>query len=390
MSSRPLRIGIVAGEPSGDVLAAGMLKAIKAQYPDAIIEGIGGQHMQAQGCRSLFDMEALSVMGLVEVLKDLRKILAIKKQLVSYFTEFPPDVFIGVDAPDFNLRVEAELKAKGIKTIHYVSPTVWAWREKRIHKIAKATNLVLGIFPFESQVYAKYNVPFAYVGHTMADIIPLQPNQADARAQLNLPAEKPILAVLPGSRRGEVANLLPVFMPTCERIITQIPECQIIIPAANAQRYTFIDEYLKQHYPHWLNEGRVHLYQGQSREVMIASDVILLASGTATLEAMLCKRPMVAAYKLAPMTHFLMRFLYKPDYFSLPNILANKPLIPELLQEQVNPDFLAETLLPLFNQDTSELIEQFTELHAVLKRDADSQAAQKVLEIINDTTCRGG
>ncbi|GGF83803.1 lipid-A-disaccharide synthase [Alteromonas lipolytica] len=384
MRNSPLRIAIVAGEASGDVLAAGVIKSLKKRYPDAIFEGIAGTHMQAAGCKTLFDIEILSVMGLVEVLSSIRPILKVKNQLIEYFTDNPPDVYVGVDAPDFNLRVETALKAKGIKTVHYVSPTVWAWREKRIFKIAKATNRVLGIFPFEQDVYDKYQVPYSFVGHTMADIIPIVPDQNQARNTLGLSTELPCLAVLPGSRGGEVAKLLPVFTATVEQLWQHKPQCQVVIPAANERRLSQITAYLKEHRVEWLDDSRVFLLNGQSRESMIASDVILLASGTATLEAMLCKRPMVSAYLLSWLTHKMMMRMYKPDYFSLPNILANEALIPELLQEEVNPDRLCAELMKLFESDTTALTARFVELHQSLKQNADERAADAVMEVINE------
>ncbi len=379
MSDKPLRIGVVAGEPSGDVLAAGMIAEIKKQYPDAIIEGIGGSNMQAAGCKSLFDMETLSVMGLVEVLSHLPAILKVKKALLAHFEQYPPDVFVGVDAPDFNLRVEKALKARGIPTVHYVSPTVWAWREKRIHKIKAAVNRVLGLFPFEQTVYDKYDVPYTFVGHTMADAVALKPDQAQARSVLSLSDEKPVLAVLPGSRRSEVATLLPVFFETMKRVRKRLPDCQFVIPAVNDYRLSEIDTYLSEHCDDVLPRDAINLLHGQSREAMIASDTILLASGTATLEAMLCKRPMVAAYKLAPMTYRMMQWLYKAPYFALPNLLANKRLIPELLQEEVSPENLCEHVVHYFQSDNAELIDEFTEIHSTLKCDADKMSAKAVL-----------
>ena len=379
MPDKPLRIGVVAGEPSGDVLAAGMIAEIKRLHPDAIIEGIGGTNMQAAGCRSLFDMETLSVMGLVEVLSHLPAILKVKKALLAHFEQYPPDVFVGVDAPDFNLRVEKALKARGIPTVHYVSPTVWAWREKRIHKIKAAVNRVLGLFPFEQTVYDKYDVPYTFVGHTMADAVALAPDQADVRATLALADDKPVLAVLPGSRRGEVATLLPVFVDTMKLIRKRLPDCQFVIPAVNDYRMAEIDSYLSEHCDAALPCNAIKLLQGQSREAMIASDTILLASGTATLEAMLCKRPMVAAYKLAPMTYRMMQWLYKAPYFALPNLLANKRLIPELLQEEVNPENLCEHVMHYFQSDNTDLIRKFTAIHSTLKCDADKTSAKAVL-----------
>lgn len=384
MTSRPIRIGIVAGEPSGDVLAAGMIAEIKRQHPDAIIEGIGGTQMQAAGCHSLFDMETLSVMGLVEVLAHLPAILKVKKALLAHFEANPPDVFVGVDAPDFNLRMEKALKARGIRTVHYVSPTVWAWREKRIHKIKAAVDRVLGLFPFEQEVYDKYQVPYTFVGHTMADAIPLNPDQAAARDTLLLATDKPVFAVLPGSRRGEVANLLPVFTDTMRTIRQQVPDSQFVIPAANDYRFDEINAFLDTHCDETLPRASVIVVNGHAREAMIASDVILLASGTATLEAMLCKRPMVAAYKLAPMTYRMMQWLYKAPYFTLPNLLANAELIPELLQEDVNPITLSEQVLRFYRQDNSALMATFTEIHSTLKCDADKMSAQAVLGEIHD------
>jgi lipid-A-disaccharide synthase len=377
--SKPLRIAMVAGEPSGDVLAAGMVAELKRLYPDAIIEGIGGPNMQAQGFHSLFDMETLSVMGLVEVLSHLPAILKVKKALLAYFSDNPPDIFVGIDAPDFNLRVEKELKSKGIKTIHYVSPTIWAWREKRVHKIAKAAGRVLGLFPFEQQVYDKYDVPYTFVGHTMADSIALTPDQQASRNTLNLPIDKAVLAVLPGSRRGEVDTLLPIFIETMEKIAAQRPDIEFVIPAANVHRLEQINGMLKE-----ANNASerlpIHVTEGTSRDAMIASNVILLASGTATLEAMLCKRPMVVAYKLSPITYKIMQRLYKAPFFALPNLLANEALVPELLQEDVNPDTLSQHALTYFDSDNTDLISRFTDLHHTLKCNADKTAAQAVVE----------
>ena len=377
--SKPIRIGMVAGEPSGDVLAAGMVAELKRQYPDAVIEGIGGPNMINAGFHSLFDMETLSVMGLVEVLSHLPAILKVKKQLLAHFEQNPPDIFVGIDAPDFNLRVEKALKARGIKTMHYVSPTVWAWREKRIHKIAKAANRVLGLFPFEQQVYDKYNVPYTFVGHTMADAIAIVPDQRASRDALGIDGNAPVLAVLPGSRRGEVDTLLPVFLETIEAIHAKRSDIQFLIPAANEHRLAQIKAILLEA-DNAEERLPIQVTQGTSRDAMIASDVILLASGTATLEAMLCKRPMVAAYKLAPFTYKIMQRLYKAPFFTLPNLLADEAIIPELLQEEVNAENMSNQLLNFFESDNSALISRFTDLHHTLKCNADKTAAKAVVE----------
>jgi len=384
MPKRKLRIAVVAGEPSGDILAAGMVAELKSRYPDAVIEGIAGPHMQAAGCRSLFDMETLSVMGLVEVIRHLPAILKIKRGLLAHFDKKPPDIYIGVDAPDFNLRVEKALKQRGIKTVHYVSPTVWAWREKRIHKIASATNRVLGIFPFEKAVYDKYNVPYSFVGHTMADAVPMAPDKQAARTAIGMAGSQRLVAVLPGSRRGEVDTLLPVFIESIREMLQRLPDIRFVIPAANEYRYADIDNVLKVQAADLIEQGALRLLQGQSRTTMIASDAILLASGTATLEAMLCKRPMVVAYKLAPMTYRMMQYLYKADFFSLPNLLAHREIVPELLQEDVNPQRLSKEVLRFLEQDNTALLNTFCELHSTLRQDADVAAVDAIVEVMNE------
>jgi lipid-A-disaccharide synthase len=377
-SDKPLTIGIVAGEASGDVLAAGFVAVLKEMYPNASFQGIGGKHLTALGLNSLFDMEELSVMGLVEVLKHLPRLLHIRKTVVQHFLNNPPDIFIGVDAPDFNLAVETKLKKASIKTVHYVSPTIWAWRESRIHKIAKATNLVLGIFPFEASIYKKYKVPYQYVGHTMADSIPLVPDQSVKRTLFALECTDKVLALLPGSRAREVDTLLPDFIKAAELLALSLPTLKVLIPAANDAREIQIKLLLKE-----LKPGvHVRVTQMSARDVMIAADAVLLASGTATLEAMLCKKPMVVGYKMSKMTHLIMRRLYKPDFFSLPNILANEELVPELLQEDVVPQNMADKLRPMLQSQPRELISRFTQLHKMLQLNADEQAAKAIQALL--------
>jgi lipid-A-disaccharide synthase len=410
---RALKIAIVAGEASGDVLASGFMKQLKKMYPDASFEGIGGKHLMSLGLNSLFDMEELSVMGLAEVLKHLPRLLHIRKSVIQHFTDNPPDIYIGVDAPDFNLAVEAKLKQQGIKTIHYVSPTVWAWREKRIHKIAKATNLVLGIFPFEAHTYEQYKVPYAYVGHTMADSIELKPDRISMRTKFSCVEQAKVIAVLPGSRAREVATLLPEFIATTRALFQLDPagmaDAEILIPAANSMREHQIKTSLVELGMQAFDQtdvGNKSASQPRSeppicliykdnktsmqykvssepaRDMMIAADAVLLASGTATLEAMLCKAPMVVAYKMSKLTHMIMKRLYKPDYFSLPNILANKEIVPELLQEEVNAQNMAEHLLKLLNGDNSNLIAEFERIHKTLQLNADEQAAKAIQSLL--------
>jgi lipid-A-disaccharide synthase len=382
MSDKILRIGIVAGEASGDILAAGLIKQLKKRYPNAIFEGIAGPKMQAQGCQSLFEMEELSVMGLVEVLSRIRRLLFVLKSMLHHFLANPPDVFIGVDAPDFNLGLALKLKNHGIKTVQYVSPTVWAWREKRIFKIAKATNLVLSIFPFEKQVYDKHHIPCEFVGHTMADDIAIKPDQQKARHALKLKEHEVILALLPGSRKREVDSLLDVFIQACLLLKPDVKELKVLIPVVNRQRKAQVDEYIQTHKP----DLNIQVVIGHAREVMIASDAVLLASGTATLEAMLCKKNMVTAYKLSGLTYQMMKWLYKAKYFALPNVLADEKLIPELLQNDVTPEAISELLLPMLtiqNDDEQQaLIAKFETLHQSLKKDADIQSATAVANLI--------
>jgi lipid-A-disaccharide synthase len=378
---KPLKIGLIVGETSGAILALGMVKQILAQHPDCQIEGIGSEKLNSLGMRSLFDMSELSVMGLIEVIKHLPRLLHIRKVVEKHFLENPPDIFIGVDAPDFNLRIETTLKKAGIPTVHYVSPTVWAWREKRIYKIAKATNLVLGIFPFEQEIYDKYQLPFKFVGHTMADDVPLVVDKNHARDILDLPQDKPILALLPGSRSREIELLLGIFLATFEKLKDKEPQLCAIIPAVNDARLRQIKDILSLH----KYKQDILVTKAPARDVMIAADAVLLASGTAALEAMLCKRPMVVAYIMSGLTHMMMKRMYKPKYFALPNILANELLVPEFLQDDVNPTKLSEELYRVWREDsasTSAMIDKFTAIHESLKCDADVQSAKAVLQLI--------
>lgn len=378
MSKKQIRIGIVVGEHSGDILGSGLVKAILQQYPDAQIEGIAGPRMLELGCKSLYAMEELAVMGLVEVLGRLRRLLHIRKQLVEYFSNNPPDIFIGIDAPDFNLGLEQRLKAAGIKTVHYVSPSVWAWRKKRIFKIKKSVDLMLCLLPFEQQIYVDHDIPVRFVGHTLADEIPLQTDKSVARAELGLKAQANVLAVLPGSRGTEVSMLAEPFLLAAKQLQSQVNDLQIVIPVVNDKRKAQILEVKNQLAP----ELDVVLVDGKSREVMSACDVILLASGTATLEAMLLKRPMVVAYKFKWLSYQIFKRMISLEYFSLPNLLAGKPLVPEVLQEQVEPDYLCQLLAGYFNSDNRELMDNFDLLHQSLRLDASKHAADAVLELL--------
>lgn len=369
-----LRIALVAGEASGDILGAGLMRALKAQHPAVEFIGVGGPLMQAEGLVSYFPMERLSVMGLVEVLGRLRELLARRKLLIKTLIEEKPDVFIGIDAPDFTLNIELKLRQAGIKTVHYVSPSVWAWRQKRVLKIREGCDLMLTLLPFEARFYEEKGVPVRFVGHTLADAIPLQADRAAARAELGLP-DGPLVALMPGSRGGEVGRLGALFFDAAERLQAQKPGVRFVLPCASPQRRAQIETLL---------EGRnlpLTLLDGQSHLALAACDAVLIASGTATLEALLYKRPMVVAYRLAPLTFWILKRMVKSPYISLPNLLAQRLLVPELLQDDATPEALAQTLLPLIDGG-EEQTRGFDDIHRTLRRDASNQAADAVLTLI--------
>ena len=369
-----LRIALVAGEASGDILGAGLMRALKAQHPAVEFIGVGGPLMQAEGLASYFPMERLSVMGLVEVLGRLRELLARRKLLITTLIDEKPDVFIGIDAPDFTLNIELKLRQAGIKTVHYVSPSVWAWRQKRVLKIREGCDLMLTLLPFEARFYEEKGVPVRFVGHTLADAIPLQADRAAARAELGLP-DGPLVALMPGSRGGEVGRLGALFFDAAERLQAQKPGVRFVLPCASPQRRAQIETLL---------EGRnlpLTLLDGQSHLALAACDAVLIASGTATLEALLYKRPMVVAYRLAPLTFWILKRMVKSPYISLPNLLAQRLLVPELLQDDATPEALAQTLLPLIDGG-EEQTRGFDDIHRTLRRDASNQAADAVLTLI--------
>ncbi|UVM06231.1 lipid-A-disaccharide synthase [Pseudomonas laurylsulfatiphila] len=369
-----LRIALVAGEASGDILGAGLMRALKARHPAVEFIGVGGPLMQAEGLTSYFPMERLSVMGLVEVLGRLRELLARRKKLVADLIAAKPDVFIGIDAPDFNLNIELKLRQAGIKTVHYVSPSVWAWRQKRVLKIREGCDLMLTLFPFEARFYEEKGVPVRFVGHTLADAIPLEADRAAARAELGLP-DGPLVALMPGSRGGEVGRLGALFLDTAQRLLALRPGVRFVMPCASAQRRAQLEELLA---------GRdlpLTLLDGQSHLALAACDAVLIASGTATLEALLYKRPMVVAYRLAPLTFWILKRMVKSPYISLPNLLAQRLLVPELLQDDATVEALAQTLSPLI-EGGEEQTRGFDEIHRTLRLDASNQAADAVLKLI--------
>ena len=379
-----IRVGIVAGEASGDILGAGLIRALREVFPQMAVEGIGGPLMMAEGCTSLFPQDRLAVMGLIEPLKRLPELLHIRRSLRAHFLHNPPDVFIGIDSPDFNLPLECTLKKAGIKTVHYVSPSVWAWRQGRLKTIAKATDLILTLFPFEErfyrqQIHAYPKLNAVCVGHSLADSIPLVTDTQAARDVLHLPTDKPVIALLPGSRAGEVERMGRLFLDAARQCWQQDSSLVFVLPAANEAREQQLKNLLLEY-----KDVPVHLVSGQSQACMAASDVVLMASGTTTLEAMLLKKPMVVAYKLAALSYALISRLLKVPYVALPNLLAGELLVPEFLQSAATVENLSCELLAMIkNVDRKQmLIKRFTELHCDLKRNADRAAASAVIALL--------
>ncbi len=374
-----VRIALCAGETSGDQLGAGLVEALRERFPDARFAGIGGDAMRAAGVETWFDASELAVMGLAEVLAHLPRLLKLRKAFRQRVLDWKPDVFIGIDAPDFNLGVERWLKQRGVRTVHDVSPSVWAWREHRAAKIGESADRVLCLFPMEPPIYARHGVDAAFIGHPLADAIPLHPDRAAARAALGESDDAPILALLPGSRLGEIRRMLPDFAEAARRLAADVPGLRVLVPAANTQCRAAIDAILG-------DAPAFRVVDGQAQRIMIASDAVLLASGTAALEAMLCKRPMVVGHRIAPLTYRIVRLfgLLKSAHVSLPNVLASETLIPELLQDDCTPDKLHAALLRWFHDaDAAATLQpRFLALHETLRRDASRQAAAAVAGLL--------
>lgn len=377
----PLRIGIVVGEASGDLLAADLCKELKRRQIPFIVVGITGPELQQQGAYSLLPMERLSVMGLGEILKQLPQLLRCRREVTEYFISNPPDVFIGVDAPEFNLDLEKKLKKHGIRTIHYVSPSVWAWRRWRLKKIAKAVDLMLCLFPFEKRFYEEHKIPVQFVGHPSADEIPFAVDSLAARKDLGLPESASIVAILPGSRRNEINYLGELFLQTALRCYQQDPKLIFVVAMLNQAREQQFLQLAHQITP----DLPLQVIRGKSRQVMAASNVVLLASGTATLEAMLLKKPMVVAYRMSKLSYWMAKLLIKVDYIALPNLLAKKLLVPEFIQEKANVDSLSQALFYYLNNPdiVSKVEKEFLVLHQQLSCHASKQAVDAVLKILN-------
>lgn len=372
-----MKIGIVAGEPSGDFLAAQLIRDLKQHRPDIRVSGIGGPGLRGAGCEILFPMEKLAVMGLVEVLGRIWELSSARAGIAEHFINNPPDVFIGVDSPDFTLSLERKLKARGIKTIHYVCPAAWAWRPWRVRKIRKSAHLVLSVFPFEEEFFHRHKVPVSYVGHPLARKIPLQPDTGSARKRLGLPRDGLAVAILPGSRNSEIGNLADPFLDTAAWLDARYEEIRFVTNAVN-------DSAEKRLRAAAESRGvRLEIVRDNIADTLASADVALVASGTVALEAMLYKAPMVVAYRVHSFTYRLVKTLIRVKYISLPNLLAGRRLVPEYFQSDCRAEVLGPALQYWLDHpdEAQSLARRFTDLHVSL-RAAEDGAAQAVLNLI--------
>lgn len=378
-----MRIGVVAGEASGDLLGAGLIEAVRRRCPQAEFEGVAGEHMVEAGCKALADAETLAVMGLIEPLRELPNLLRLRRLLIDRWSRTPPDVFVGIDAPEFNLGLELRLRRRGIRTIQYVSPQVWAWRQRRVRKIGRAVDKVLCLLPFEKDFYDAHGVPADVVGHPLADRLPTGLDRNEQRRALGI-GDVPVVTIMPGSRRGEVERLGPVFAKAAELLANRHSDIAFIAPMANAvARKTFSRELDRS-----ARGLDVMLLDGESTAAIAAADVVLLASGTASLQTALLERPMVSAYRVAAGTYWLAKFLrlLKVRHFTMPNLLTAKPLVPEYLQYDATPENLADAVAELLAdpERRSAIERQFAKLRENLGLGADERAADAVIDMLQD------
>jgi lipid-A-disaccharide synthase len=375
-----LRIAIIAGEASGDLLGAGLIRAVTDRYPEARFEGIAGPRMAAAGCETLYPMERLAVIGLLETFRRYRELHDMRRRLIRRFVENPPDLFVGIDAPDFNLSLELALRRAGISTVHYVSPQVWAWRRYRLPKIRRAVNMMLTLFPFEEQFFLDRGISARFVGHPLADIIPETPDQAAARRALELPSDGDVIAILPGSRLSEVSLLAEPMVGAARWLARRRVGVRFIVPLVN--------EPVRDRFEAALNalsdSPEMRLLEGDARTAMAAADAVLLASGTASLEAMLLKRPMVITYRLDRLSWWIASLAVKVPFAGLPNLLAGRAVVPELLQNDAEPEKLGAALLEFLENPklVGSLKEEFRRIHGILRNHADERAADAVLEVM--------
>lgn len=382
---RGLRIALVAGEASGDLLGASLARDLRRRFPDAILVGVAGPEMRGAGVEPWHDCEELAVMGLVEVLRHLPRLLRLRRGLRERLLAWRPDVVVGIDAPDFNLGLERWLRERGVRTVHYVSPSIWAWREGRAARIGESADRVLCLFPMEPPIYAKHGVEARFVGHPLAAMLPMAPDRDAARRALGIDGDGPLLALLPGSRRGEIARLGPVFLDAVALLQRRLPGLRVLAPMANPRCRERFQALLAAHPASVALHGALHLVDGRAREAMVASDAVLLASGTAALEAMLAKRPMVVAYRIAPLTHFIVKAfgLLKVDRYSLPNVLASEALVVERMQHDCRADVLADDLARLLRDGLPPgQRRRFEDLHDALHEPMPAAAAAAVAELL--------
>ena len=377
--SQPLIIALSAGEASGDLLGAHLIEAIKKQRPNAQFIGIGGARMIAAGCQSLFDQERLAVRGYAEVIKRLPEILKIRRELVARLKQIRPNVFVGIDAPDFNLGVAAQLKAAGIPTVHYVSPSVWAWKRERVNKIVQQVNQVLCLFPMEAPLYQAAGGKALFVGHPLAQTLPMQPDKAAARERLKRAADTPVFVLLAGSQVNEINQMAPIYFRTAQLVLRELPNAQFISPYPTAAARARLQHFLAQ--PEF-EKLPIRLQAARTELACAAADAVLVTSGTATLEVALCKRPMVISYKISPLTYAYVKRKIKVPHVGLPNILLGREAVPELLQSRAKPQLLADALIKWYEspEECAALKRDFHELHHMLRRDTAELAAQNVLE----------
>ncbi|MBI5436674.1 MAG: lipid-A-disaccharide synthase [Nitrosomonadales bacterium] len=382
--TQPIKtIAMVAGEASGDLLGSHLMEALKQVMPEVRFVGIGGPKMQAAGMEVLVPMEKLAVRGYVEVLRHYLEIVGIRRKLRAQLISSPPDLFIGVDAPDFNLGLELALKQRGVPIVHYVSPSIWAWRSGRIHKIKQAVSHMLTLFPFEAPLYEKVGVPVTYVGHPLADMLPDMPNRNAMREQMRLPMHTRVFALLPGSRQSEVRQLAATYIETAKLILHKLPDAQFLVPLASRETRIIFENM------QWKLEAQdlpITLLFGHAHDAMIAADGVLVASGTATLEAALLKRPMVITYRMPGFTYWLSKRKQYQPYVGLPNILAGKFVVPELLQEDATPENLAQALLNFVNDKgaVAQLEDTFTGMHLTLRQNTAQKAAAAILPYLSN------
>jgi len=379
-----VRIGLVAGETSGDLLGAGLIKALQVRCPDTTFEGVAGPMMKAAGCEAWEDAETLAVFGLIEPLKVLPKLLRLRRTLVQRWSENPPDVFVGIDAPDFNLGLEIKLRERGIRTVQYVSPSVWAWRQKRVHKVARAVDKVLCLLPFEKTFYDAHDVAADFVGHPMADNIPVDLDTAVIRSTLGINAPM-VVAVLPGSRHSEVSRLGPIFANTCLQLKKKHPELRFVAPMVTDR----LQQLFLKHLDAVGISDQFLITDGDAQSAIAASDLVLLASGTASLQTAMLRKPMVGAYRFSTLTYAIAKTfkLVNVPFFTLPNLLTAEPLVPEFLQAEATPTALAMAITDLLDdpERRAMISKRFTELRSELALDADNCAASAVIELANSS-----